>query len=290
MDGDKPLLNEALRDLAARARRDLGPHPTPEQLAAYHAGELPEDEVEKIQDHLALCHECAELLLDLADFEDPAPPAAIPGLTEADVDAAWQDLKARLAGQPAPERPAVPAEITASTKPAEPVPKPPPENVVPLQRKDSGGPSWKIGYGLAAMFAIAAVGLGIWAGALQRQVRETGGPQVATALVSLDPKDQGTRSGDETRPSVQNPLSVTLYLDRVPDAPSYQVEILPDEDSAKPLWKSGSIKAPLDQDSDFLTVTLRGGFLNPGSYLFRVRNLGGDADGRTTDFSFKTSP
>jgi hypothetical protein len=82
---------------------------------------------------------------------------------------------------------------------------------------------------------------------------------------------------------------VTLYLDRVPDAPSYQVEILPDEGSVKPLWKSGSIKAPLEEDSDFLIVTLRGGFLKPGSYLFRVRNLGGEANGRTTDFPFQTS-
>ncbi|HEX2643010.1 MAG TPA: zf-HC2 domain-containing protein, partial [Thermoanaerobaculia bacterium] len=66
MDGDKPPLDEALRELAARARRDLGAHPTPELLAAYHAGELPEDEVEQIRDHLALCPECGELLLDLA--------------------------------------------------------------------------------------------------------------------------------------------------------------------------------------------------------------------------------
>jgi hypothetical protein len=287
LDGDKPPLDEALRDLAARARRDLGSHPTPEQLAAYHAGELREDEVDRIQEHLALCHECSELLLDLADFEDPGPPTEVPGLTDADVDAAWQDLKARMAGQSAPERPTMPAEIAASTKLAEPVPKPPPENVVALERRDPLGPSWKVGYGLAAMLALAVVGLSVWAGSLYRQVEGLRRPQIATAPVALDPEGSGTRSGGEAPPSAQRPLSLTLYLDRVPDAPRYQVEILAVADLAQPLWKSDATETP--PEDDFLSVTIPGSFLKPGSYLVRVRNIGGEANGRTTDFPFKTS-
>jgi hypothetical protein len=261
LDGDKPPLDEALRELAARARRDLGAHPTPELLAAYHAGELPEDEVEQIRDHLALCPECGELLLDLADFEDPGPTIDIPGLTDADVDAAWQDLKARLAGQPAPERPAAPVEIALPTNLAEPVPKPPPENVVPLQRRDSGGPSWKIGYGLAAMFAIAAVGLGIWAGALQRQVREADQPQVLASIILGE-----TTRGDEPEPSVDW-AEAKVRLRWNPDSEE-QVQLqIAEAGTGRVLWTSSSF-----QPRPPIELSLKRSFLKPGDYLVRVLN------------------
>lgn len=60
-------------------RRDLGPHPGPDELVAYHAGELGERHAARLQDHLVLCPECAQLLLDLAAFE--ADAARAPGGT-----------------------------------------------------------------------------------------------------------------------------------------------------------------------------------------------------------------
>ena len=273
MDGDKPPLGEALKDLAARARRDLGAHLSPEQLAAYHAGELPEDEVEQIRDHLALCPECGELLLDLADFEDPGPPAEIPGLTDADVDAAWQDLKARLAGQPAPERPAAPAEIAVPTNPAEPVPKPPPENVVALQRREPSGPSWRVGYGLAAMFAIAAVGLSIWVGSLYRQVRQAGEPRVFASVITLGETTRGdsenrlapdwTEAKVRLRPSVERGTRVRLQIEEA--------------DTGRVLWTSSAFQA---QSS--IEFSLKRSFLEPGNYLVRI--LGAENDEVLEDF------
>lgn len=48
-------------------------HAEPEELVAYRAHRLGEDEVEQLRDHLALCPECTELLLDLASFEEIEP-------------------------------------------------------------------------------------------------------------------------------------------------------------------------------------------------------------------------
>jgi Putative zinc-finger len=52
-------------------RRDPEEHPDPETLTAYQANELSEEEDGRIQDHLAVCRHCTELLLDLEEFLQP---------------------------------------------------------------------------------------------------------------------------------------------------------------------------------------------------------------------------
>ncbi|HEX7183497.1 MAG TPA: zf-HC2 domain-containing protein, partial [Thermoanaerobaculia bacterium] len=79
-----------LRAEAEEARRALRDHPTPEQLVAYRAAELPGEEMERIKDHLALCTECGQLLLDLVRFEEFEPAEEPAALAGAEVEAAWQ--------------------------------------------------------------------------------------------------------------------------------------------------------------------------------------------------------
>jgi hypothetical protein len=64
-------LKAALRSLAEEAQAHAGPHLEVEQLAAYHFEELPDDEAERVQDHLVMCRDCASRLLDLAAFCAP---------------------------------------------------------------------------------------------------------------------------------------------------------------------------------------------------------------------------
>jgi hypothetical protein len=63
-----------------RNRRDPEEHPSPEALTAYQANELSPEEDERIQDHLARCRHCTEMLLELEEFlqpvEEPEPAAA----------------------------------------------------------------------------------------------------------------------------------------------------------------------------------------------------------------------
>lgn len=71
---ERPSLSLELRKLMERERQALKHHATPEHLVAYRAGELAEAAQERLRDHLAVCRDCAALLLDLADFGNLEPP------------------------------------------------------------------------------------------------------------------------------------------------------------------------------------------------------------------------
>ncbi len=85
-----------LRKLASEARRREGSraHPSPESLTAYQAGELSTTASEELQDHLALCRHCTQLLLDLEDFL-AAPDGEVSDAGQ-QVAPAWRVLRGRL--------------------------------------------------------------------------------------------------------------------------------------------------------------------------------------------------
>jgi hypothetical protein len=122
-DDKKPPLDAALRHLAEQQRRSLTSHPTPQELAAYHAGELPPEAETRILDHLAICRECSDLLLDLAGFADLKPPQGVPELTDEQVEQDWQALRSRMRAGEGEGRKERTAEIVP-IRPAVPVPRP----------------------------------------------------------------------------------------------------------------------------------------------------------------------
>lgn len=69
-------------------------HPLPETLRSYQRGELPEEEQEKMRDHLVFCEDCSETLLDLATFFSGAPRQG--RLDPDDLVEAWNDLVKNL--------------------------------------------------------------------------------------------------------------------------------------------------------------------------------------------------
>lgn len=299
LDREKPPLNPKLRDLADRERRNLGPHPTPEQLADYHAEKLSAEEEERIQEHLALCPECAELFLDLVDFAGPEPARDVSGLTDEEVDAAWQDMRARLSGTAAAAAGKPPeAPPAAEVRTPRPVPEPPPEpraeapaaakvatvaeagTVVPLQRPERQGDGAyaprRLYQSLAAMFLLTTLGAGFWALSLQRQLRE---PQVGAVEVSLRPEGESTRSGS-TVPSAREPLSLRISSFDLPDSERYRVEILGSEGST--LWSREGVEAPPDDGP--LRVDFRPGYFTPGEYRVHIVGLDGEGAGSTSEF------
>jgi hypothetical protein len=126
-----------LLDLVASEERSRrAGHPSPERLAAYHAGETSPAETEDIQEHLGICRHCARMVLDLQAFYDddddreetPASISAARAATSAEPSAtscqpaspliapaadpatrSWHTLRARLASDP-DARPAAPGE------------------------------------------------------------------------------------------------------------------------------------------------------------------------------------
>ncbi len=60
--------HRALRAVVDEERQELGPHPELDEMVAYHAGDLPQSQVPRLQNHLVLCPECSRLLLELDRF------------------------------------------------------------------------------------------------------------------------------------------------------------------------------------------------------------------------------
>lgn len=83
---------QASLEAISRARR--GPHPDPERLLAYHLGEIDDEAAaEEIEEHVALCSDCARHLLDMERFlagDDPAADVA-PRRSRPGTDAAPAD-------------------------------------------------------------------------------------------------------------------------------------------------------------------------------------------------------
>jgi hypothetical protein len=96
-DLGKASFREALRARADAARRGLSHHPPVAALIAYHRGRSSLREAEDLRDHLTLCPECRELLLDLVHFgETGETQAATPA--DEEVEVAWRAMRTRLGG------------------------------------------------------------------------------------------------------------------------------------------------------------------------------------------------
>ena len=95
-EGEDRRLELELRAVAAAKSRELGEHPSPDELVDYHLDCLTAEEASRIQDHLSLCRECAEMVLDLAAFSRPVrEEEALPAV---DHNREWERLAERLAG------------------------------------------------------------------------------------------------------------------------------------------------------------------------------------------------
>ena len=84
----------ALRAHFNASREPRGQHPAAEDLVAYRSEALGKEQERQVRDHLVICAECSELLLDLAELEDTG------GLTgtvsEFEIEAAWNRQRDRI--------------------------------------------------------------------------------------------------------------------------------------------------------------------------------------------------
>lgn len=234
-DDEKPPLDAALRHLAEQKRRALTSHPTPQELAAYHAGELPPEAEARILDHLSICPECSDLLLDLSGFADLKPPEGVPELTDAQVEQDWQKLRAKM-GQREPER--APAPVV----PIRPTAKPERSFWLPIA---------------ASLLAVAGFSFGMYqsiqVGKLSRQLQQP-------SLAEIFDAQEQTRSGNEgetvERMSSQTGVFIPLYAPF--EDPISRVEIRNEMDIV--LWNLDS------PEKNAVGLNVPGELLKPGTY------------------------
>lgn len=150
MSTSHPSVISALRDLVEEDRRALGDdHPDIEEWVAFRAGHLEAGRAEILRDHLSVCRECADLVLDLAAFTASATPEGTSPVSDAQVQAALWQIQAELGHDP----PRLSGAGQAMTKPAA-LP------VVIDRRSRRPHPFWRSA--LAAGLAAAVVGLLLW--------------------------------------------------------------------------------------------------------------------------------
>jgi hypothetical protein len=227
------------------------PHPEPEALAAYHAGELTEPEERRLQDHLMSCPECAALLLDLDGLSDPGFGAG--SLSAADQEALWRSLRAEIRK----EEPA-----SASLAP-----------VVPLRRR-TASPRWLPA--LAAALLAVTIGLSAWVVSLRRTVDALSRPQPNAPVIQLSPlTTRGRGSRGEVAPAdASRRLTLILYLPGPSSrATRYRTEILRG-DGSKALEVPGLV---FQEDLDGVSLELPRDEIGPGDY--RLRLFGGAGRG-----------
>ncbi len=201
MSEETMAFNQALKDAAEAARFGLLVHPETEKLIAYQERRLGGGEAAEIREHLALCSECAQLVLDLNAFPDV--PLRVESLAlSAEEEEEDRELLLRRLAEPKPE----PVPLRRPTRRWQP-------------------PGWL----LAASLAVAAVGLGMWLAGAPSPLVGPGGEVEAGTLLDLYPVTPGTRGGavDEAPPIPQDdtPLVLLLNTADLGDFPAYQVEI-----------------------------------------------------------------
>lgn len=264
---DKPSFEESLRALSARRRSHEG-HPTAEELVAYRAGELSPEEDDRIKEHLTQCHDCARLLLDLAEFEELPPPPEEIGPVDARAEASWQRLRSRLREEEGEAEAPPPMILPRRTR-------------VPVWQKPA------LPWALAAGLALCVMGLGWRAATLQKQVGDLSGPRVDVPILDLYPESElTTRGGDgEAEPVGGSPV---LIINLPQDAPAfevYEMEVVPAA-GGDPLFVPQ--RGPAQDGS--LTLQLPPASAPAGSYAVQLYGLTGGRRQLLDRYLFEISP
>jgi hypothetical protein len=237
-DWDRDLRVE-IEELAA-GDRQAGPHLEPDELAAYHAGELAANDAERALGHLVACPECTGLLLDLNALMEPKPDAA-PAVSDHGKAAVWRNLREEI-GHPE------------------------------IGRRRSSPPFWLSA--IAAALLVSTVGLSVWVANLRRTVDELSRPQINAPVLDLY---EGTvRGGESIAPGLAVPPGARFFTLILNPAgrrrfERYRVEIVPAQGGAA-AW-SGQDLAPNAYGSFSLIVPRRA--LGAGDYRVRLLGLTG---------------
>ena len=241
MTSSNPDLARELREHFHRRRGVAHWHPTPQELADYHEDRLPAANDEKVRDHLVDCEDCSSLLLELAALKGTSGTTAA-GVDDLATAAAWRRLRTRLFGGKA-------ASSVSSPW------------------------AWR----MAALLAVATLGLGLWAAGLYRTVAELRAPQLELPIANLEPSGS-MRAADapaslELSPGAARWVLILNLIDDE-DYPSYRLEIV-GSDGRSLKTQEGLHKS---SQGDF-RLSLPRDFLPPGGYRVLLSGVrGGKAE------------
>jgi hypothetical protein len=238
-------LEPALRALAERQRRELGPHLEADELVAYRERALAPAETERVRDHLALCPECAGLLLELDAFSEPSPAGA-PDLTTGEVEAGWRELAGRLNAA---------RGAAAQGGTVVKIPRPGSLDLLP--------------WALAAALLAGVIGLSLWTESLRQDLHEARRPR-GVVDQHLQAEGEETRGEEDPVPRWDQAVNFVLYVVAGQASSSYEVEIL-EATSNRPLRR---VPDPVVDSSGNVHFLLPARSLDHGQYRIVLYPMG----------------
>jgi len=246
MSGTRASLADLVRRATDDERRRLGPPPSLDELATYAAGELAEEDAERIRDDLTLRPAGREAVLGLAALSRHEPPSEEHRVSDEEIEEAWQRMEADL------------GSIRAAGAPA------------------AGAPAWLVS--LKALFRspllvpamAASCALGIAGAALWYQDRET--PRLNVEIFDLVAEDEVVRSGDLVPPNAFHPgAGAFVWNLNLTDLTPYSAYLVEIRDAGDAVVWSG--RAGGRTSAGNLNVEVPRGFLAAGSYHVRLFGL-----------------
>jgi hypothetical protein len=243
--------------------RDPDDHPVPEKLSAYLANELSPEEDNEIQEHLAHCTLCTELLLDLQRFLDP-PAEDLPreGVADFETAAGWRELRGRMGEG---------AEAVSEA---------------PRPRRAA---SLKIAYSLVAALALTVVGLWVYVVKLHGDLKA---PRAGNHILLASAQTRGTAEPVESirLHEPPNDFSVTLVKPPEIDFPEYVAEI----SREKAARETGAQVLPARglhyQEGEGVTILLSKDDFKPGIYKIVLSGLRGGQSSSVATYRLSVSP
>jgi len=218
-------LRKATRLMAAARQEELRIHPSPDDLAAYHARTLTPQQSDRVQDHISFCPDCSHVVMQLAP--EIGAGQQCPPISDQHVSEAWDQFVELLS------TPSVPAE---SPQPAAPA-----------------GPARPSSLAALAALLIAAVGVASFSTWILNNLPE---PQVASVvhLQALEERERSSASErDAARIGPQDEILVVVLQPRsaVDPSSSYGVAIESAEaaSSQSPVWRKDNLQP--DERSEF---------------------------------------
>lgn len=250
--GDDRRLDAAVRAAARADQGALANHPSPHQLADYSLGAHAPEEEDLIQEHLALCPECAEVVLGL--MESPAIAGGEKALARPELAREWERLQGRV------PQAAAGAESFRSRLPPSRAFRPP-------------LPAAALAWGLAASLVVSA-GLVFWVLRLRGEIAEARGPSAEVVLAALEPEGAARERGrEEPLPRFQlqssGRLVLLLNLGDLRSFPRYRVELR--NGRGEVLWQAGDVHR---SEVGTFAVDLPARRFGPGSYEVRLYGAG----------------
>ena len=242
----RSALQKAASMLTAARKEALPSHPSPDDLAAYHARALTPSRSDRIQDHLSFCRDCSRVVMNLAP-EIGAARHYSP-LSDRHVSEAWERFVQHLA-----------PEGSAESLPS--------ESALP-SRGRSAWSAW-------AALLIAAVGVASFSIWILRSLPQ---PEANVDRVFLRSEEDQTRSdGREVVQPASNAGSLLLVLQASwadDPFPRYGLTLESEEEnSQRALWGSDDLRK---ESTGEFTVSFPPKFLPPGHYRLRLFGLAGD--------------